>query len=101
LGSGSGHFCLSMMDKTNLEVEISLVQIWFRMDGRRRVQVGLAAKRWVHCSAIEEGYDWHDNWRHTLDRIAIGGSFSVNDFNFRYRPRFSILLASLSVESPR
>jgi hypothetical protein len=49
----------SWMDqqRTNPEVEISLVLLRFCMeDGRgRRFQVGLAAKRWVHHSASEEG----------------------------------------------
>ena len=43
----------------------------------RNVTHRLAAKRWVNRSAIEEGYDW----RRILDRIAIGSSFSVNDFD--------------------
>jgi hypothetical protein len=70
-------------------------RLWVSREYNKR-----AAKRWIRCSAIEEGYDLHDDWRHILDRIAIGGSFSVNDFNFRYRPRFLILLASLSMEIP-
>jgi hypothetical protein len=52
------------------------------------------AKHWVHHSVIEKG----DNCRRILDRLAIGGSFSVNDFNFRDRPQFSILLPSLSLK---
>jgi hypothetical protein len=62
--------------------------------------LSLATKRWVHRFAIEEGYDWHADWRRILDRLAIGGSFSINDFNFRNRPRFSILLASLELGIP-
>jgi hypothetical protein len=88
-GDDSGRFHLSsMMDS---EVEISLGQI----RRRKRIQAGLAAKR---CAASWEGDDWHDDWRHML---AIGGSFFVNDFNFRDRPRFSILLASLSLKFVR
>ena len=44
-----------MDHRTNPEVEISLVHIRFCMDGRRRFQVGLAAKLWVHHSVSEEG----------------------------------------------
>jgi hypothetical protein len=55
------------------------------------------AKSWVHHCAVEKG----DDLRRIRDRLAIGGSFSVNDFNFRDRPRFSILLSSLSLELAR